>query len=93
VAVEDYMLWRTLLAEWSCVRDYYRRYSDSIHPGQPLPRRLEVNLSTLESALLVLVDRRKRASVRVYRAAPRVPAPLEVDSIEHAPRYPGKRNV
>lgn len=58
VAVEDYMIWRTLLAEWSCVRDYYRRYSDSIHPGQPLPRRLEVNLSTLESALLVLEDQR-----------------------------------
>jgi hypothetical protein len=58
VAVEDYMIWRALHAEWSCIRDYYRRYRDSIHPGQQLPRRLELNLAILETALLIVVDRR-----------------------------------
>jgi hypothetical protein len=58
VAVEDYMIWRTLHAEWSCIQDYYRRYRDSIHPGQQLPRRLELNLAILETALLIVVDQR-----------------------------------
>jgi hypothetical protein len=39
LAVEDYLTWQAFHAEWSCIRDHYRRYSDSIHPGQPLPRR------------------------------------------------------
>jgi hypothetical protein len=28
LAVEDYLLWRALHAEWSCVRDHYRRLRD-----------------------------------------------------------------
>jgi hypothetical protein len=58
LAVEDYLSWRSLHGEWSCVRDYYRRYRDSIHPGQQLPRRLELSLVVLETALVTEIDMR-----------------------------------
>ncbi|KAH0291150.1 hypothetical protein M436DRAFT_56638 [Aureobasidium namibiae CBS 147.97] len=56
LAVEDYLVWRGLFDEWSSVRNHYRRFRDSIYPGQPLPRRLESSLILLESTLLTRVD-------------------------------------
>lgn len=56
LAVEDYLVWRGLFDEWSSVRDHYRRFQDSIYPGQLLPRRLESSLILLESTLLTRVD-------------------------------------
>jgi hypothetical protein len=56
LAVEGYLTWRSLLAEWSYICDHYRRFRDSIHPGQPFPRRLELSLALLESTLLTRVD-------------------------------------
>lgn len=52
LALLDYLTWRALYAEWTDVRDHYRRFQDSIHPGQPLPRRLEHKLAALERSLL-----------------------------------------
>ena len=59
LAVEDYLIWRGLYADWSCVRDLHRRFQDSIYPGQPLPRRLESRLVILDCVLLA------RAGIRV----------------------------
>jgi hypothetical protein len=58
LAVEDYMIWRALYADWSYIREHYRRFQDSIYPGQPLPPRLELSLVILESVLLTRVDLR-----------------------------------
>ncbi|KAH0018305.1 hypothetical protein KCU78_g7214, partial [Aureobasidium melanogenum] len=57
-AMRDYLRWREVDEEWSVVRDYYRRYRDSIHPGQPLPPRLELSLAFLEFALLASMDKK-----------------------------------
>ncbi|KAH0346468.1 hypothetical protein KCU81_g3898, partial [Aureobasidium melanogenum] len=52
LALLDYLTWRALYAEWTDVRDHYRRFRDSIHPGQPLPSRLEHKLAALELSLV-----------------------------------------
>lgn len=49
--------WSYLSKEWSSVRDQYRRFRDSIHPGQPLPRGLEISLAILEQALVDSMDK------------------------------------
>ncbi|CAD0082632.1 unnamed protein product [Aureobasidium vineae] len=59
-AVQDYLRWRELNEEWSTIQDYYHRFRDSIHPGQPLPRRLELGLSMLAANLTLVLDRRVR---------------------------------
>lgn len=59
-AVMDYLRWRELSEEWSTIQSYYRRFRDNIHPGQPLPWRLEHSLSLLEGTLIAALDRRAR---------------------------------
>ncbi|KAG9691292.1 hypothetical protein KCU95_g8131, partial [Aureobasidium melanogenum] len=58
--VMDYLRWRELSEEWSTIQDYYRRFRDNIHPGQPLPHRLECSLYLLEGTLIAALDRRAR---------------------------------
>ncbi|KAI5272330.1 hypothetical protein E4T47_04396 [Aureobasidium subglaciale] len=57
-AVKDYLRWQELDNEWSCVQELYRRFRDSIHQGQALPRRLELSLALLEVAILREIDRK-----------------------------------
>ncbi|KAG9556117.1 hypothetical protein KCU71_g6171, partial [Aureobasidium melanogenum] len=59
-AVMDYLRWRELSEEWSEIQDCYHRFRDNIHPGQPLPHRLERSLSLLEGTLIAALDRRAR---------------------------------
>ncbi|THZ84725.1 hypothetical protein D6C84_03868 [Aureobasidium pullulans] len=56
-AVVDCMRWQQLSEEWSGIKDQYNRYRDSIHPGQPLPKSLELSLALLESALLMILEK------------------------------------
>lgn len=49
--------WNYLSEEWSSVRKHYGRFRDSIHPGQPLPRVLELSLAILEQALVDGMDK------------------------------------
>ncbi|KAI4737957.1 hypothetical protein E4T50_11568 [Aureobasidium sp. EXF-12298] len=58
LAVEDYLTWRGLHGEWSCIRDHYCHYRDSIQSGQPLPRPLELSLAIFESTLLTTMEQR-----------------------------------
>ncbi|KAG9563939.1 hypothetical protein KCU71_g5110, partial [Aureobasidium melanogenum] len=57
-AVEDYLRWREIHGEWSCVQDQYRRFRDSIYPGRPLPARLDLSLALLEAALHMAMKKR-----------------------------------
>ncbi|KAG9858920.1 hypothetical protein KCU98_g361, partial [Aureobasidium melanogenum] len=57
-AILDCLRWVQLDKEWSSVQEQYRRFRDSIRPGQPLPRSLELSLAILERALLDSMDKR-----------------------------------
>ncbi|KAI4719247.1 hypothetical protein E4T48_04531 [Aureobasidium sp. EXF-10727] len=59
-AVQDYLRWRELNEEWSTIQNYYCRFRDSIHPGQPLPDRVELGLSMLAADLTLILDRKVR---------------------------------
>ncbi|CAD0106976.1 unnamed protein product [Aureobasidium uvarum] len=56
-AVFDCQRWMQLNEAWNSVRSHNRRFHDSIHPGQPLPRLFELSLTIMECALLDTMDK------------------------------------
>lgn len=89
-AVMDYQHWRELNEEWSTIQGYYHRFRDSIHPGQPLPRRLEISLSLLEGILMGSLDRRVKHLYGYVAQRPGFQHLYKVTVLSKPPSKPGQ---
>ncbi|KAI3341162.1 hypothetical protein F4824DRAFT_516357 [Ustulina deusta] len=54
--VYSYMMWRWVEIECKTAKDLQQRFRDSIHPGQPLPRKYDKAIGELELLLLYVIE-------------------------------------